>query len=355
MRVRNSPWIVACVLCAFLLALGGCAGQLLDGDTVDAPESSEAPYEVEVREATEPLSPHLETVEIVTPAEGNAPPLVLKVYPKVVQQGDLFAVHIGNVPGDSIPSVYAMGTEWPVFKTRWNEAVSFVGVSYYTEPRVHRIEVTAEPGSGGNTPVYRGTVHVGVGEFESQRLYVDSQLQSLRSPALWEADRVHFARARASSHPRPLWEGAFEIPLEGRLTSSFGLIRYINDVESGRHSGLDIAAPEGTPVRAAASGVATLAMDLNVTGKTVVVDHGLNLFTCYYHLSHIAVEEGDEIRGGEWIGDVGSTGFSTGPHLHLTVSVGSVPVDPDLLFYGDPARLLPGSPKPAEDRARLSQ
>ena len=313
------------------------------------------PDEEAIRDVADPPSRSVETVEVVTPADGNARPVQLRVYPKVVQQGDLFAVHIGNVPEDAVPSVYSLGSEWPVYRTRWNEAVSFVGVSYYTEARVHRIEVTVGPGYGGHTSVYTGTVHVAVGEFESQRLYVDSQLQSLRSPALWEEDRVHLRRARSSSHSKPLWDGAFEIPLEGRLSSSFGLVRYINDVESGRHSGLDIAAPEGTPVIAAASGVVTLAMDLNVTGKTVMVDHGLNLFTCYYHLSHIAVEEGDEIRGGEWIGDVGSTGFSTGPHLHLTVSVGSVPVDPNLLFDGDPTRFLPPSSKPGETRARLSQ
>ena len=153
---------------------------------------------------------------------------------------------------------------------------------------------------------------------------------------------MHFARARGTTHPIPLWEhGAFYTPLEGRLTSSFGLLRYINEEPAGRHSGIDIAAPQGTPIVAAADGVVSLAMSLHVTGETIVIDHGLNLFGCYYHLSELWVEEGDTIRAGETIGLVGSTGFSTGPHLHYTASIGDIPVDPQLWFDGDPLRFLP--------------
>ncbi|MCR4442287.1 MAG: M23 family metallopeptidase [Peptococcaceae bacterium] len=126
------------------------------------------------------------------------------------------------------------------------------------------------------------------------------------------------------------------MPVEGKITTEFGLIRYINNVESGRHSGLDIAAGRGTPVKAANSGTINLARKLNVTGNTVIIDHGLKLYSTYCHMDKILVKEGEEVKKGQVIGQVGSTGFSTGPHLHWNISIGSTFVNPWLFLDKDP-------------------
>ena len=122
------------------------------------------------------------------------------------------------------------------------------------------------------------------------------------------------------------------MPVEGRISTGFGLQRYINGRLSYRHRGLDIAAPEGTPVRAAADGMVSLADDSFVLhGQTVIVDHGHGISSLYLHMSQLAVGDGETVRRGQTIGRVGATGVATGPHLHFAVYAYHEAVDP--LFW----------------------
>ncbi len=98
------------------------------------------------------------------------------------------------------------------------------------------------------------------------------------------------------------------------------------------HSGTDFRSPQGTPVRSISNGRIVLVDDLFYTGKTVVLDHGEGLFSLYAHLSRVLVEEGHELLVGDVLGEVGSTGRSTGAHLHLTVKLLGERVDPESLF-----------------------
>lgn len=117
-------------------------------------------------------------------------------------------------------------------------------------------------------------------------------------------------------------------PVEGRLLSSFGQRNDPFSGEGAYHAGVDIAAPSGTPVQATASGTVTQLGGINGYGKLVIVDHGNGYETYYAHLSQIDVIEGQQIRRGETIGEVGSTGRATGPHLHYEVRLNNVPVNP---------------------------
>ena len=112
------------------------------------------------------------------------------------------------------------------------------------------------------------------------------------------------------------------------ITTPYGSERYINGVYHGFHKGVDFAAPRGTPVKAVLSGEVIFAGWMPLTGNTVVIDHGWGLMSLYAHLSEVDVKRGQLVRRGEVIGKVGSTGRSTGPHLHLGVYLNDTSVDP---------------------------
>lgn len=135
----------------------------------------------------------------------------------------------------------------------------------------------------------------------------------------------------------PLWNGAFAAPTEGPAGSPFGLRRFFNGEPRSPHAGIDFKAPEGAPVHAANRGRVVLAENLFFTGNTVVVDHGLGVFTVYVHLSRLGVRPGALVDKGQEIGKVGMTGRATGPHLHFAVRVGEARIDPAALLGIDPS------------------
>ena len=123
-------------------------------------------------------------------------------------------------------------------------------------------------------------------------------------------------------------------PVQGPYSSPFGLRRFFNEQPRKPHSGIDIAAPEGTPIMAPSAGTVIDTGDYFFNGKTVFIDHGQGLVTMFCHLSRIDVEPGQPVAMGEVIGQVGMTGRVTGPHLHWGVSLNDARVDP-MLFMPD--------------------
>jgi len=153
-----------------------------------------------------------------------------------------------------------------------------------------------------------------------------------------EADQKKVNEARSRSAETFLFDSPFLKPIEGRLSTPYGYTRYINGKLSSTHNAIDLAAPEGTPIAATNDGVVVLAEELYLTGLTIYIDHGMGLFSQYAHLSELHVSAGDTVKKGDVIGLVGSTGFSTGPHLHFTFWVHNTPANPDLFFDTTPFR-----------------
>lgn len=151
-----------------------------------------------------------------------------------------------------------------------------------------------------------------------------------------DAEVIRAARATDTAHP--MFDSGFIWPVRGRVTGVYGSQRILNGEPRQPHYGIDIAAPEGTPVMAAADGVVRVAeADMYFTGGTVLIDHGYGLNSVYSHLATLSVGAGDEVKQGEVIGTVGATGRATGAHLDWRVNL--------FLTRLDPALLVPPMPK----------
>lgn len=144
----------------------------------------------------------------------------------------------------------------------------------------------------------------------------------------------------------------FDLPAHGRFSSAFGLRRFFNNQARQPHSGLDIAAPEGTPVLAPAAGTIIDTGNYFFNGNTIFIDHGQGLVSMYNHLSSMIVQKGARIKRGQQIGTIGKTGRVTGAHLHWSISLNNTRVDPMLFLsatyqsYPPPSNTNTPSPQP---------
>jgi murein DD-endopeptidase MepM/ murein hydrolase activator NlpD len=209
---------------------------------------------------------------------------------------------------------------------RW---VAVVGIPLDTVPG--RVSARLQPADAAVPPALEFTVEPK--QYREQRLevaeqrHVDPSAEDLERIA---ADRKRIDAALGHYSTGRVPQLAMNLPVAGRRSSSFGLRRYFNGQARSPHSGMDIAAAEGTPVLSAAAGRVIDQGDFFFNGNTVFVDHGRGVVTMYCHLSHIDVQAGDEVAAGTPLGQVGSTGRVTGPHLHWGVAVNRALVDPAL-------------------------
>lgn len=148
-----------------------------------------------------------------------------------------------------------------------------------------------------------------------------------------EREQAQVAAARQRDDDRADFAASFIWPVQGRVSGRFGNQRIYNGTPKSPHSGMDIAAGQGAPVRAPAAGVVSfVAPDLYLTGGTLVLDHGHGVSSNFLHLSRINVQTGDTVKQGDVIGAVGATGRATGPHLHWGMNWFDVRIDPLLVL-----------------------
>jgi murein DD-endopeptidase MepM/ murein hydrolase activator NlpD len=175
------------------------------------------------------------------------------------------------------------------------------------------------------------TFTVTAGSFPRYNIVVPASREGLLEPDLVETERERVTEVFSGVTSEKQWEGAFDLPLTGefRNNAPFGQRRSYNGGPfSSYHSGHDFGVDKGEPVVAPAAGTVVMAEPLKVRGKVVILDHGLGVFSGFWHLSQIDATVGQQVGRGDVVGLVGNTGRSTGPHLHWEMRVRGVPVDP---------------------------
>ncbi|MDR2909124.1 MAG: M23 family metallopeptidase [Oscillospiraceae bacterium] len=262
-------------------------------------------------------------VETVRPPEISIETAGAETFP-----GEVVILRVNNLKGETPPvcetPIANTVTFYPDGEGGWT---ALLPVSYITVPGEYYADITA--GGLGK----RVFITVRDKRFEEQHLVMDGETtaETLESEAAnYEYNRVYYP-LRFESDTERYWQGRFIRPVEGgRITTPFAVMRYTNDDPTPqRHGALDIALPTGSPVYAPNRGRVQFAGFLTLTGYSIMIEHGLGLKTWYYHMDSVAVSTGDMVEQGQKIGEVGSTGYSTGPHLHYGMSVRDVMINPD--------------------------
>jgi Peptidase family M23 len=187
---------------------------------------------------------------------------------------------------------------------------------------------------GGLVETVRKDLLITEKAFPSTRLTLAPQYVTPPASAQGRIKREAEIVALATSVITPAWlgDGPFVAPSGAPSWSNFGQRRLNNDIVQSIHSGLDLRVPFGGPIRAANAGRVVLAADLYMGGKTVIIDHGLGVFSSYGHMSKLLVKRGEAVKKGQIVGLCGSTGRSTGPHLHWSFKVLDARVDPEAML-----------------------
>ena len=253
----------------------------------------------------------------------DAKTLRFEISPDTINQGDAFVIRVTGVKSPFAPTATMAKNKIPF--SRCGEGcfhgIGAVGIDTKTGAYLVKVRV------GKARKNIRLTVRKGAFQTVTMTL---PQEQVTLSPAdlkLVKVENKHLKALFLATSERQ-WEGKFLIPVQNEISTPFGMNRIMNKTWTSIHRGVDIRGAEGEGVKASNNGKVVLAQGLFFGGNTIVLDHGQGIYTVYMHLSHMKVRCGDTVSKGDIIGLIGSTGRSTGPHLHFGVKISNVSVNP---------------------------
>lgn len=243
------------------------------------------------------------------------------------QQGQAVRMSVPDDAGIESAEIEWQGKTVPYAKVG-KEWVTVIGVDLDVEPGEYPAEVRVT--RNGTVETGAITINVKAVKFPVEHLQVAEQYVEL-SPANTERalrEAKELEQIHNTITPEALWREPFVVPIPGGVGVSFGKRRVFNGESRNPHAGADLKATTGTPIRSTNRGRVVLAKSLFFTGNTVIVDHGLGIYTLYAHLSRMNVKEGEVVERAKVIGLAGATGRVTGPHLHWGAKVQNTRVDP---------------------------
>ncbi|UCE35561.1 MAG: M23 family metallopeptidase [Deltaproteobacteria bacterium] len=209
---------------------------------------------------------------------------------------------------------------------RDNLWTGFFGADLTTPPGRYKLKIRS---SDGGDPQYI-TVTVLSKDHGTRRITVPRDMVELDSETLArvrkEIEVVKGLFTRSAENP--LWWGRWTRPVPGNVISPFGCRNIVNDMERSPHSGIDLKAPAGTPVKVTNRGDVVLTANHFFSGKSIIIDHGGGIHSMYFHLSRISIKAGEMVKKGDLIGLTGSSGRVTGPHLHFGIRLDGRRINP---------------------------
>jgi hypothetical protein len=247
-----------------------------------------------------------------------------------IPQGDILYYTLTVEEGERLLSVSCFDRIIPVFETSLPRQFGvFIGVDLAQNPLEYHCEIEKEDKTGKREKTTL-MMHVKGGGFGTQEVTVPQAMVDLDPVTLKRVQREQreVDQVWKGYTPRKLWEGGFIIPVEGEIKGSFGLRRVFNGQPRNPHTGEDFTAPLGAKVVASNRGIVRLVANHFFSGRSIFIDHGMGLYTMYFHLSKVFVKQGARIEKGQVIGLVGATGRASGPHLHWGLRMNDARVNP---------------------------
>ncbi len=249
----------------------------------------------------------------------------VRIRPFPIVQGDTVSIYAENLL-DGQPSGQFAGQTLHFFPHEAGWA-ALVGIDAFTEPDVYTMWLE------GNQPrpwqPFQQDIQIQSGQYGTQLITIPEEKSDLLAPEIRQEENAFLATIYTRFSETPLWDGVFQIPVTNTfVTAPYGDARSYNggpfDIY---HSGIDFSGTIGTPILASANGTVVFTGTLKLRGQTVIVDHGVGVMSAYFHMSEIFVNVEDSVTLGQPLGVGGSTGFSTGPHLHWDLRILDVPVN----------------------------
>ena len=251
-------------------------------------------------------------------AHAAAPRVLLN--PAKPGPGDIVIVTVKGVTG---PVDGKFNGKKLYFLASHNAFKAVLGIDLFTEPGAYTLDITAQD------KVLSRPVTIIKKKYPVQKLTLPEDMVELSPENEERAEREQKKVAAIwPNETERIWNGSFINPREGKISTKFGLRRIINGVAKNPHSGVDVAAEEGEKVKAPNNAIVAMVDNQFFSGNSVILDHGQGIYTMFFHLSRVLVHEGQQVKKGDVVGLVGSTGRSTGAHLHWGVRVQGARVDP---------------------------
>jgi murein DD-endopeptidase MepM/ murein hydrolase activator NlpD len=244
----------------------------------------------------------------------------------VATQGDMIEVHThSNTP---IQSLSALGKTWPIKQLDKHEWQGWIGIDLKQKSGTYPILWQTKHSN------IKDSLQVNKSKFRISNITVSKKMSNFDAKAI---QRIH-ADQQAIKQTYDMKVELFpdfskvRMPVQGIESTPFGAQRYVNGQPRSPHSGIDIAAPKGTPIIAPLDGKVLLVADMFLNGKLIAIGHGAGLVTLYAHLGKTLVQVGDDVQAGQKIAEVGMSGRSTGPHLHWGVKFNHTRINPHSLL-----------------------